>query len=93
MPQACKVRSPRLDERTLLSVPAPRRPPRSLFVHWAVDSAVAFLALLVLLLIFGVSIIVIAVIAVILGTIAAPYTRSAEMRALAAREQSRKPNE
>lgn len=56
-------------------------------MHWAVDSAVAFLALLVLLLIFGVSIIVIAVIAVIVGVVAAPSTRRAEMRGLAAREQ------
>lgn len=56
-------------------------------MHWAVDTAVAFLALLVLLLIFGVSVIVIAVIAVVIGAIAAPQTRGAEMRALAAREQ------
>lgn len=67
--------------------PLPSRPPRSLFVHWAVDSGVAFLALLVLLLIFGVSIIVIVVVAVVIGAIAAPSTRRAEMRALAEREQ------
>lgn len=69
--------------------PLPSRPPRPLFVHWAVDSAVAFLALLVLGLILGASIIVIAVIAVVVGAAAAPSTRRAEMRALAAREQDR----
>ena len=56
-------------------------------MHWAVDSAATFLALLVLLLIFGVSVIVIAVIAVVIGAIAAPSTRRAEIRGLAAREQ------
>lgn len=69
--------------------PLPSRPPRPLFVHWAVDSAVAFLALLVLGLILGASIIVIAVISVVVGAVAAPSTRRAEMRALAAREDDR----
>jgi hypothetical protein len=72
--------------------PLPPRPPRSLFVHWAVDSAVAFLALLVLGLILGASILIVAVIAVIVGAIVAPSTRRAEMRQLAEREQ-RKANE
>jgi hypothetical protein len=72
--------------------PLPSRPPRSLFVHWAVDSAVAFLALLVLGLILGASIIVVAVIAVVVGAVAAPSTRRAEMRALAERDE-RKANE
>ncbi len=58
--------------------PLPSRPPRSLFVHWAVDSAVAFLALLVLGLILGASILVIAVIAVVVGLAVAPSTRRAE---------------
>jgi hypothetical protein len=55
-------------------------------VHWAVDSAVAFLALLVLGLIFGVSLLVIAAVAVAIGAAAAPSTRRAEVRALAERE-------
>jgi hypothetical protein len=58
-------------------------------VHWAIDTAVAFLALLVLGLILGASIIVIVVIAVVVGAAAAPSTRRAEMRALAAREHDR----
>ena len=52
----------------------------------------AFLALLVLGLILGASIIVVAVIAVVVGVVAAPSTRRAEIRALAEREQ-RKANE
>ena len=54
--------------------PLPSRPPRSLFVHWAVDSAVAFLALLVLGLILGQSIVVIAVVAAIVGASRSPST-------------------
>ena len=69
--------------------PLPSRPPRSLFVHWAVDSAVAFLALLVLGLILGASILIIAVIAVVVGLAVAPSTRRAEMRGLAEREQGK----
>jgi hypothetical protein len=67
--------------------PLPSRPPRTLFVHWAVDSAVAFLALLVLGLILGQSIVVIAVVAVIVGLAVAPSTRRAEMRGLAERDE------
>jgi uncharacterized membrane protein len=64
----------------------PPRPPRSLFVHWAVDSAVAALAILFLGLIAGFSLVTILVTGAILGLIAAPFTRRAEIRALAARE-------
>jgi hypothetical protein len=69
--------------------PLPSRPPRSLFVHWAVDSAVAFLALLVVGLILGASIVIIAVTAVIVGLAVAPSTRRAEMRALAERDRGK----
>jgi hypothetical protein len=54
-------------------------------VHWAVDSAVAFLALFVLGLILGAPILAIAIVAVVVGTVAAPSTRRAEIRALAQR--------
>jgi hypothetical protein len=66
----------------------PPRPPRSLAVHFGVDAAVAFLAILVLGLIFGASLVAIAIVALVVGAIAAPFTRRAEERALAAREQS-----
>jgi type III secretory pathway component EscV len=56
-------------------------------VHFGVDSAVAFLALVVLGLLIGVPWLVTAVIAVVIGAIACRYTRRAEIRALAAREQ------
>lgn len=64
----------------------PPRPPRSLFVHWAIDSAVAGLAILFLGLVAGFSLMTILVTGAILGLIAAPFTRRAEIRALAARE-------
>ncbi len=65
----------------------PPRPPRSWFVHWAIDSAVAALAILFLGLIAGFSLVTILVTGAILGLIAAPFTRRAEIRALAARGQ------
>jgi hypothetical protein len=54
-------------------------------VHFGVDSAVAFLALVVLGLILGVPWLVTAVVALVIGAIACRYTRRAEIRALAAR--------
>jgi membrane protein implicated in regulation of membrane protease activity len=66
----------------------PPRPPRSLAVHFGVDAAVAFLAILVLFLIFDVPLVAIAIVALVAGAIAAPFTRRAEERALAARDRS-----
>jgi len=54
-------------------------------VHYGVDSAVAFLALILLGLIFGVPWGIVAVVALVIGAVAAPYTRRAEIRALAVR--------
>jgi hypothetical protein len=65
----------------------PDRPPRSLLVHFGVDSAVAFLALILLGLIVGIGWVVVAVAALVIGAIAAPFTRRAEERALAARHE------
>jgi hypothetical protein len=65
----------------------PPRPPRSIFVHWAIDSAVAALAILFLGLVAGFSLVTILVTGAILGVVAAPFTRRAEIRALAARQQ------
>lgn len=65
----------------------PRRPPRPLVVHWLVDTAVAFLALVVVGLFLGQSIWVIAGVAAIVGLVAAPRSRRAEERALAARDE------
>jgi hypothetical protein len=63
----------------------PDRPPRSLLVHFGVDSAVAFLALIMLGLIFGVPWGAVAIVALVVGAGAARFTRRAEARALAAR--------
>ena len=65
----------------------PARPPRPLIVHFGVDSAVAFLALVVLGLIFGVPWGITAVVALVIGAIACRYTHRAEVRALAQRQQ------
>jgi hypothetical protein len=65
------------------------RPPRPLTVHWLVDAAVAFLALVVVGLLAGVPILAIAVVAAVVGLVAAPLTRRLEVRALAARAADR----
>jgi hypothetical protein len=65
----------------------PARAPRSLLVHFGVDSAVAFLALVMLGLIVGIAWGITAAIALVIGAIACRYTQRAEVRALAAREQ------
>jgi hypothetical protein len=54
-------------------------------VHFGVDSAVAFLALIMLGLIFGVPWGIVAIVALVIGAVAARFTQQAEARALAAR--------
>jgi hypothetical protein len=60
-------------------------------VHFAVASAVAFLALLVLGLILGIPFWAIVAVSVLIGLAVAPSLRRAEIRALAAREQPEPP--
>ena len=67
----------------------PPRPPRPLVVHFGVDAAVAFLVMILVALMFGFGIVETAVVALVIGAIAAPFSRRAEMRALAAREEDR----
>ena len=68
--------------------PLPFREPRSLFVHWAIDTAVVFLATIILLwLIVGVPWQAVVVGSAVAGSIAAPYTRRAEQRALERRRR------
>jgi hypothetical protein len=57
-----------------------------LIVHFGVDSAVAFLALVVVGLIVGVPWGITAIVALVIGAIACRPTHRAEVRALAARE-------
>lgn len=64
----------------------PPRAPRSLTTHWLVSSAVCFLVVVVVGLFFGLSLRTIAVISIVVGAVAAPFTRRAEIRALAARD-------
>ena len=63
----------------------PGREPHSLLVHVVVDTIVAFLLLVIVLLIVGVSIEVTAGVSVAAGVVAGPFTRRAEIRALAER--------
>jgi len=65
----------------------PAREPRTLLVHAGVDAVVAFLALIVVGLILGLGPLPIAVAALVLGVVAAPFTRRAEVRALAERAE------
>jgi len=65
--------------------PLPKRPPRSLVVHWLVDSAIVFLVVVVVLLFFGAPVIPIVIGAAVIGALAAPWTRRREIEALARR--------
>jgi hypothetical protein len=60
-------------------------------VHFAVASAVAFLALLVLGLILGAPFLGIVVVSLLIGIAVAPSMRRAEMRGLAEREDREPP--
>jgi Flp pilus assembly protein TadB len=62
----------------------PPRLPRPFVVHWGVDAAVAFLLIVVVALFAGLSIWVVVGAALVIGLVAAPCTRRAERRALAA---------
>ena len=66
--------------------PLPPRPPRPVAVHWAVDTAVTFLVVVLVALFAGVSIWIVVVASVVIGWLLAPFTRRAEARGLAARE-------
>jgi len=65
--------------------PLPSRPPRPLAVHWLVDAAVVFVAVLVVALLLGIPLLPLAGGALVVGLVAAPFTRRAEIRALEAR--------
>ena len=68
--------------------PLPPRGPHPLAMHVAVDSAVAFLAILVLGLIWSLSIGVIIAIALLTGIGLAPWTHRTEVRQLADRRRT-----
>ncbi len=72
---------------------APRRPPRSLLVHAAIDVAVCFLVIAVVGLILGASLPQLVAIALVVGLLAAPLTRRAEVRALSSESHAREARE
>ena len=62
------------------------REPKPLSMHWAVDAAVCFVALIIVLWIFfGVPLLVVVAISLIAGMFAAPLTRQIERKGLADR--------
>jgi len=67
--------------------PLPDRPPRPLIVHWAIDTAVAFLLTVIVALFLGASLIIVAIAAAVAGFFLAPWTRSLEARGLARRRE------
>jgi hypothetical protein len=69
--------------------PLPPRAPRPFAVHWLVDAAVVFLAVVVVAVFWGVPLVPLAIGALLVGLALAPFTRRAEIRALAAREAAR----
>jgi len=67
--------------------PLPPRDPRPFVVHWAVATAVAFLATVILLwFILGVPLTIVIIGSALLGLAVAPYTSGNEGRALARRK-------
>jgi hypothetical protein len=74
------------DQHPGADAPRPlRTQPRPLAVHWLVDSAVAFLATIIVALFLGVGWLVVLIAAVVLGTVLAPMTHRADERAMATR--------
>lgn len=71
----------------------PPRPPRPFAVHWLVDAAVAFLAVVIVALFWGVPLVPLAIAALLVGLVAAPFTRRAEIRALTARDAAEGPDD
>ena len=62
-----------------------RTEPRPLVVHWLVDSAVLFLATIIVALFVGVSWWVVLMLSLVLGGVAARLTYQADVRAMAER--------
>jgi hypothetical protein len=60
-------------------------------VHWLVDSAIVFLLTVIVALFLGASLWLVVIGALLVGLPLAPWTRRAEERALARREQPETP--
>lgn len=73
--------------------PAPlaRRPPRTLGAHWAVDSGVVFLVVVLPALFLDAPLLAIAAGSLVVGIPLAPWTRQLEARALERRPEADAP--
>jgi hypothetical protein len=69
--------------------PPLRTTPRPVVVHWLIDSAVVFLALILVGLFLGAPWWGVGIASVAAGVLAARYTRRADVRAMAARREGR----
>ena len=69
--------------------PPLRTTPRPAVVHWLIDSAVTFLALILVGLFLGAPWWLVAIASLAVGGVAARYTRRADVRAMAARREGR----
>lgn len=71
--------------------PLPPRPPRPFAVHWLVDAAITFVAVVIVALFWGIPLVPLALGALVVGLVAAPFTRRAEIRGLEARAAATEP--
>lgn len=69
------------------------RPPRPFAVHWLVDAAIFFVAVVIVALFWGVPLVPLAIVAMVVGLVAAPFTRRAEIRGLEARTTDAEPDD
>jgi hypothetical protein len=60
--------------------------PRPFPVHWLVDSAIVFLAVILVALMFEIGFGAVIIASLVVGLAAAPFTRNLEAKALAKRE-------
>jgi hypothetical protein len=73
--------------------PLPRREPRPFPVHWLVDSAVVFLAVILVALMFEIGFGAVIIASLAVGLLAAPFTRRLEAKSLARRKSHDAPGE
>jgi hypothetical protein len=66
----------------------PARPPRPFAVHWLVDAAIVFVGSVIVASFWGVPLVPLALASLGVGLVVAPWTRRAEIRALAARRSA-----
>ena len=87
--RSCHARRIDIDDPSSTPTPGrlPPREPRPFAVHWAVDSAIAFLVVVVPALLLGAPIAAVVALSVLIGLAAAPTTQRREAEGLAARRR------